>query len=186
MWKCSWLASTWLSLRTCLCREETPGLITPSPDTLLLLFCSLSLSLHISFFFLLLCPASLLPLPLPPPILRLKAGFFSSLPPLPLIFVSQCFFFPLPSSLPVCNWLFFCLWSPSFTLFILHSFSHCPFSRSFPFLAPLPPTPFFLCCFYVHVFEAVFVCICVSLSVRGALNTHMSFCMCYMWGLCFP
>lgn len=45
MWKCGWLASTWLSLCTCLGREETPGLITLSLDTLLLsLFLFLSLS----------------------------------------------------------------------------------------------------------------------------------------------
>lgn len=50
MWKCGWLASTWLSLCTCLGREETPGLITLSLDTLLpcLFFFFL---LPIAFFF---------------------------------------------------------------------------------------------------------------------------------------
>ena len=52
MWKCGRLASTWLSLRTCLCREETPGLITPSPDTLLLLLCCLPLFFSPYLFFL--------------------------------------------------------------------------------------------------------------------------------------
>lgn len=111
MWKCGWLASTWLSLRTCLCREETPGLITPSPDTLLF-FYSLSFSPYV--FFLSLSPLrrclslSLLPL------WDWKQLFFFSCPPNPapfFFFADFCFpmFFSLSSLHPVCNWLFFCL-----------------------------------------------------------------------------
>ena len=140
------------------------------------------LSPYLSFFFSFfpLCARSLWVLPiLTPPTPRpkaLKAGFFPSLPCFffSRIFVFQCFF---PFSLPVCNWLFFCLPSPSFTLFILHSFSLCPFSRSFPFLGlPSPSTPFFLCRFYVHVFKAAFLCICVLICERSIEYTYEPLC----------
>lgn len=114
MWKCGWLASTWLSLRTCLCREETPGLITLSPDTLHLLLHSFFFSPYLVFP-LLLCYFSFLLLPLQ--CWRQKVFFSPFSLSLPLsadFWFSELFPWP---PLSVCNWLFFCLWSPSFTLF---------------------------------------------------------------------
>lgn len=123
MWKCGWLASTWLSLRTCLCREETPGLITLSPDTLHLLLHSFFFSPYLVFP-LLLCYFSFLLLPLQ---CWRQMVFFSpfslSLPLSADFWFSELFPWP---PLSVCNWLFFCLWSPSFTLFSLsHPLPHC-------------------------------------------------------------
>lgn len=180
------LAGPWLRLCTCLCREETPGLITPTSDTLLLPGSFFSLPFP-SFFPCFFAVLVLLPLLLPPlRLMEVKAVFSPSLVffhflkyillILLLIFFMTVFSPLLCCSLLVCNWLFFCLSSLSFTRFILHSFSNCPFSRSLPFLGSLPSTPFsFFPC--VHVFKAVFLGVCVSLSLWQVLNIHIQSCV---------
>lgn len=175
-----WLAGTWLSLCTCLCTEETPGLITPTPDTLRLPGSFFSLPFPSFFPLFLLCPCTSAA---PSPSIQAKGNTFFPFCRFHfeihlIFFISVFFFYPscaLLCSLLVCNWLFFCLSSLSFTRFISHSFSDCPLSRSLPFLGSLPSTPFFFSP-YVHVFKAVFLWACVSLSVWQVLNIHMHFC----------